>query len=299
MKVMINRKPVSGPWGGGNLFLKAFCNIFSENGHQVVFSLDSDLDAIFIQDPRYGNTGVSIEEIKNYKIKNPHVKVFHRVNECDARKNTTGMDNLLRSCSNVSTHTFFVSRWIRDYHLEKGWACQSHSVAYNGVDMNHFKTRKKIDNNKTNIVTHHWSDNPMKGLDYYTFLDQFVGVNDKFTFTYIGNCKGNFQNSKIIPPLSGLDLGKELSKYDVYVSGTRFDPGPNHIIESVACGIPTFVYSDGGGAVEFSGERNTFKNKEELVTFLHSDYSKVTHDYIPNSWEENMLPVMNIMQEYV
>ena len=41
-------------------------------------------------------------------------------------------------------YTFFVSRWIRDYHLEKGWACQSHSVAYNGVDMSHFKARKKL-----------------------------------------------------------------------------------------------------------------------------------------------------------
>jgi hypothetical protein len=30
----------------------------------------------------------------------------------------------------------------------------------------------------------------------------------------------------------GKELGDELGKYDVYASASRFDPGPNHIIES-------------------------------------------------------------------
>ena len=290
--------PVTGPWGGGNLFLKAFCKIFTDNNHEVVFKLEPGLDAIFMHDPRYGNTGISIKEIHDYKIKNPYVKVFHRVNECDARKNTNGMDDLLRNCSHISSHTFFVSNWIRDYHLSKGWGCQSHSVAYNGVDTDHFKPRKKIENGKINIVTHHWSDNEMKGLDYYMFLDEFVKNDNRFTFTYIGNCKAKFKNSKIVAPLSGLQLGKELSKYDVYVSGTRFDPGPNHIIESVACGIPTFVYSQGGGAVEFAGIKNSFNNTDELVELLNSDFSSVKSEYKPESWEDRMRTVMKVMQEY-
>tara|TARA_R110000824_G_scaffold84170_3_gene210106 strand:- start:78 stop:977 length:900 start_codon:yes stop_codon:yes gene_type:complete len=299
MKVMINRKPVSGPWGGGNLFLKAFCRIFSENGHEVVFKLEPDLDAIFIQDPRYGNTDVSVKEAHDYKVKNPHIKIFHRVNECDARKNTTGMDDLLRSCSLISTHTFFVSNWIKEYHLSRGWGCRSHSIAYNGVDTEHFKPRSKIDNGSINIVTHHWSNNEMKGLDYYILLDELVGQDERFTFTYIGNCKAKFKNSRIIAPLSGHALGKELSKYDVYVSGTRFDPGPNHIIESIACGIPTFVFAQGGGAVEFSGNRNSFNDKQELLQLLSSDYSKITHDYKVASWEQQMATVVRAMEVLV
>ena len=151
MKVLINRKPVSGPWGGGNLFVSSFCEYMDNLGHQVVHTLDSDLDMIFLQDPRYSDLGISINEIAAYKRSFPSVKVVHRVNECDARKGTSGMDELLRDCSRISDHTIFVSNWIRDYHINKGWHAAA-SVLYNGVDDQVFKPGNKIDNNKINIV---------------------------------------------------------------------------------------------------------------------------------------------------
>ena len=45
MKILINRKPVEGPWGGGNLFVKAFCESASLRGHEVTFQLEDDIDA--------------------------------------------------------------------------------------------------------------------------------------------------------------------------------------------------------------------------------------------------------------
>lgn len=296
MKVFINRKPVQGPWGGGNLFLKAFCNLFKSCGHEVVFTLDKDVEVIFIQDPRYGNAHVSINEIYQFKQAFPQVKIVHRVNECDARKRTNMMDKLLRDCSTISDHTIFVSDWIQNHHLSLGWDCKNYSVIYNGVDHDHFKQRGKLNNGKVNIVTHHWSNNFMKGLDYYEFLDDFVAKDKNYTFTYIGNCKSVLKNSKMVKPLHGLALGEELSKYDVYVSGTRFDPGPNHIIESVACGIPTFVFENGGGAVEFAGEKNTFSNQKELVKLLKSDLSLVKNAIKPQSWQECITKVLNIVE---
>ena len=53
MRIFINRIPVSGPWGGGNLFLKAFCKHFAERGHEIVFQLDSNVDAIFMEEQVY------------------------------------------------------------------------------------------------------------------------------------------------------------------------------------------------------------------------------------------------------
>ena len=41
----------------------------------------------------------------------------------------------------------------------------------------------KINNKKVNIVTHHWSDNYLKGFDVYDKLDEFVKENNDFTFT--------------------------------------------------------------------------------------------------------------------
>ncbi len=287
MKILINRKPVKGPWGGGNLFVDSFCKILSSYGHEVVHNLSDDLDAIFMQDPRYSDLGISINEIAQFKTKNPNVKVFHRVNECDARKGTTGVDELLRNSSKFTDHTFFVSNWMENYHLKKGWNCNSTSVLYNGVDLDHFKEREKINNGKVNIVTHHWSDNPYKGSDVYEFLNSWISSQSEFTFTYIGRYSGDLKNTSMISPLYGLDLGKELSKYDVYVSGSRFDPGPNHIIESIACNIPTIVHADGGGAVEFSGERNSFKDSEELVHLIVSIKNglKMGHNLSPVDWK--------------
>ena len=273
MRILINRKPVEGPWGGGNLFVKSMCKFLPAMGHEIVHEFDENIDLIFLQDPRYSDLGISINEIVSYKKFKPETKIIHRVNECDPRKGTNDMDDLLRACSNYTDATVFVSNWIREYYEALGWSCPGMYVVYNGVDSDVFKPVKKHDNGRTNIVTHHWSNNFLKGFDIYDMLDEFVGDNDDFSFTYIGREMGSFKNTKIVDPLHGEALGNELGKYDVYVSASRFDPGPNHILESLSCGIPTYVHEDGGGAVEFAGSQHSYKSFEQLKsTLLSKDY---------------------------
>ena len=285
MKILINRKPVDGPWGGGNLLIRAMYNILPSMGHQVVDTFHSDIDAIFMHDPRPGNTGISINEILSYKSMKKDTKIIHRVNECDARKGTSDIDLLLRQCSEYTDTTIFVSDWIKRYHIDRGWNCENSSVIYNGVNTDHFKKSEKINNGKINIVTHHWSDNAMKGFDVYDLLDRFVKENKEFTFTYIGRHRGTFKNTKIIEPLFGESLGKELSKYDVYISGSRHDPGPNHILESISCSIPTFSHIDGGGACEFSGDSHVYKTFDDLISILHlKKYAK--NSLTPQTWAD-------------
>jgi len=270
MIVYVNRKPHVGPWGGGNLLVKAFVEEATAAGHKVVYDIQDSIGAMLLLDPRYGNTRISVNEMILYKSKNTGTKFLHRVNECDARKLTTDVDSMLRECSRYTDKTIFVSNWMKDYHLHKGWQCNNNSVIYNGIDKSHFRPREKLENGKINIVTHHWSNNPLKGFDFYEKIDKFVSNNSSYTFTYIGRDRGTFSNTKLVPPLFGLDLGKELAKYDVYVSGTRSDPGPNHILESISCDIPTYTFSEGGGAVEFAGEDHTFNSWKELLKILES-----------------------------
>ena len=280
MKILINRKPIDGPWGGGNLLVSALCAGLKARGHNVTHNLENDIDLIFMQDPRYSDLGISINEIIKYKNHFPNTKIVHRVNECDARKGTLDMDDLLLACSRHTDLTVFVSKWMKNYHLEKGWKCKKSSVIYNGVNKEHFcESKQKIDNSKVNIVTHHWSNNRMKGFDVYEAIDRFVDNHPEFTFSYIGRELGTFKNAKIVSPLHGAELGKELSKYDVYVSGSLFDPGPNHILESIASGIPTYVISKGGGSVEFAGKDHTFDSIEDLIRILQ------TKKYTKNSLE--------------
>ena len=51
MKIAINRKPVSGPWGGGNHFVKAVYDSLP-NGIEITDRLTPDVDIIFLVDPR-------------------------------------------------------------------------------------------------------------------------------------------------------------------------------------------------------------------------------------------------------
>jgi len=276
MKVYVNRSPVSGPWGGGNLFIKAFHEFSSRKGIELLagsqtINMVPDV-MLLVGLENQSPAEISVEQAIMYKAyMKPDCKLVLRVNENDARKGTNHMDSMLLKMSEHIDATVFVSKWLQDYFNEKGWACKNQTVIYNGVDRGIFQCQPKLDNGKLNIVAHHWSDNRMKGADIYEKLDEFVGVNsDKFTFTYIGRHQCNFKHTQVIQPLSGKSLGKELGKYDLYVSASRWDPGPNHVLEALACDMPTWVHKDGGGAVEFAGYAHAYGDWEQLKDILES-----------------------------
>lgn len=293
MKLLLNRKPIDGPWGGGNLLVRALCDNAEANGFEVVHKFTPDLDAVLMLDPRPDELGIGAQQIFDH-WRQHHTPVIHRVNECDARKGTTDMDQLLRNCSMFTRATIFVSDWMKDYHMARGWIAKENYpqctstmyVIYNGVDHQHFKPGAKLDNGKTNIVAHHWSNNPMKGFDIYDKLDEWVGENDDFTFTYIGRERGSFKNTRVVAPLHGQALGDELGRYDVYVTASRQDPGPNHVIEALACDLPTYAIRDGGGACEFVGVAGVYEDFDDLVSKLKTgDYDKAKVHGWPITWE--------------
>ena len=294
MKILINRSPINGPWGGGNNFVSAFTNFLSENDHKVVHEFEPEIDILFVQDPRPDDSGISINEILQYKEKNPNAKIIQRINECDARKNTEHMDRLLLSCSPYLDKTIFVSDWMKEYFVRKGWRCNNNFVVHNGVDKNIFKPSGMISfSKKVSVVAHHWSNNLLKGFDAYEFLDYLAGKG-VIDFTYIGRHRNSFQNTKTIEPCHGEKLANSLSVHDVYISGSRFDPGPNHILEALAVGLPTYVHVNGGGAVEFAGGYHTFKNLCELEeVVLRAEHQK--NKYIPLDWNESIEQYMRIL----
>ena len=295
MKVLVNRKPVEGPWGGGNLFVKELVTGLEKNNHQITYAMDDDVDCIFLMDPRPDSGCPGIQDFLN-KYKNKRTPIIHRVNECDSRKNTEHMDNLLLQCSQLVHETVFVSRWMQDYFLKKGWVCRNIQYIHNGVDKELFKPRGKKSEKIPSVVAHHWSNNLLKGFDAYEFLDYLAGKG-KIEFTYIGRHRGTFLNTNVIKPISGKYLGEKLSLHDVYISGSRFDPGPNHVLEALSSGLPTYVHRDGGGAVEFAGDDHTFSNLIELENIvLSKKYKK--NKYSPSSWEDSIEQYVRIIEKY-
>ena len=298
LKVSINRKPVDGPYGGGNLFIRQLIKTLSSAGHHVVHTPDHDSDCIFICDPRPSGDGYSINDAIGCKSRNPNLKIIQRINECDARKNTEHMDQLLLQCSRLIDHTIFVSNWMRDYFLKKGWQNNSFSVLHNGVSQNYLDIQRSAPSPTSSvlsIVTHHWSNNVLKGFDAYDFIDYLCGIRDDIRFTYIGRHRNSFSNTTCINPLSGHDLAIELSRHDIYVSGSRFDPGPNHVLEALAVGLPTYVHNDGGGAVEFAGKNMSFKNFVELESIIN----KASHEqniFVPLEWDKALNKIHTVLE---
>lgn len=300
IKVLINRAYRTGPWGGGANFVNAFFDHAKEYKISVTTSLADNPDIILMIDPRYDELGLSANELVQYSTQK-NIPLLQRINECDARKGTTDIDKMLLSCSKHLTHSVFVSNWLQYYHMsnDNGWYCNSNSVIYNGVDSNIFRPGKKLNNQKVNIVAHHWSDNRLKGADIYEEIDKFVGANKaEFTFTYIGRHKCNFAHTNVIQPLYGKALGDELGRYDIYVSASRYDPGPNHICEPISCELPTYVHTCGGGAVEFAGQDHIYNDWNELKSLLLSKtfFSNSTQF---KSWNDCIKQYADLMRQLI
>lgn len=287
-KVCVNRQPIIGPWGGGNQFVIACYEHFQKFGMTIV-GLNDDPDVILMIDPRPDGMNPSAREIAAHVLERG-TPVVHRINECDARKATRGTDAMLQECQQFVKSRIFVSNWLQE-HLQTSWGCAYHDscVIVNGADTRIFSAsppRAKFNNQKINIVSAHWSDNYMKGQDTTEFLDSFVGQHSKeFTFTFIGRTQANLKNTTLIKPIFGELFADALKMFDVSISGSRFDPGPNSVIEPIACGIPTYVHTDGGGGVEFAGKDHAFRNNDELGDFLLKK-AFTPNAFIVRDWED-------------
>ena len=264
MKIFFNRLERYEPWGGGSSFVNSMCNFLRSKDCEVTFKLDKGIDLIFMIDPRPGDTGVSIHEIINYKIQNKNVKILHRINECDARKNTDFMDNLLIQCTQYVDKVIFISDWLKTYFKNKGLDTTNASIVYNGCNLNNFYPGSTSKNKKIKLVTHHWSDNWMKGFDLYKSIDKYIEDNKDVEFTYVGRYSNLYipKNTNIVKPLYGKELGEELRKHDIYVTASRNEPCGMHHIEGAASGLPVIYHKETGGIIEMC-----VNHGEEYETF--------------------------------
>ena len=286
MKIAIGSKFVNSPWGGGNLFIKNMVNYLLENNHEVVFDLASmNIDIIFIIDPRGESELVTFtpDDAKRYKKFNDKVKIVHRINECDERKGTEGLNQYYIKENEIADFTVFVSEWLKKIYEKSDMDVSNSKVIMSGSDTKIFNNLgfKHWDrNNKFKIVTHHWGNNWNKGFETYKFLDDLLddeNLKTQVEFTYIGNLPDNlhFKNTNIVNPLNGEDLAQELKKNNAYLTGSINEPSGNHHIEASQCGLPV-LYIDSGGVKEFCrkhGIEFTNNNLQKQIFYLMESYS--------------------------
>jgi len=262
VKVAFGSKIVEGPWGGGNLFLINLKNYLLKNGVEVVFDLrDEDIDVILFTDPRnsIGSTStITKNKIDKYLRNKTKTVVVQRINECDERKNTKGVNKKYINASKVADHVVFVSSWLESLYISQGIEKNKTSVILSGSNEDYFNTLDKQywdKSKKIKLITHHWSSNWMKGFKIYEKIDNYLrdtDLNEKLEFTYLGNYPKNLEFNKTLtlPPVDEIQTAKILKDHHIYITASINEPSGNHHIEAAQCGLP-ILYLDSGGVTQY------------------------------------------------
>lgn len=267
MKIYINRRPVDGAWGGGNRFLKALVQGLGRRGHSVSYNLtESDIDKYVCFDPRPNDRGESYENIFDAS-RSTGGKLIQRVGDIGSH-GKPALRKMVELSVGRSDEVIFVSEWARN-SINYNGPCQ---VIYNNP-VPEFAAARKLPREiegDVKIVTHHWSDNLMKGFDIYRALDKWIGENGGIEFTYCGRWPkelGGLKNSKHIQPLDhSEDIAELITESDIYLTASLSEPSGNHAIEAKFTGLPILYHSMGGGIVEYCRDFGTpYSNLDGLI----------------------------------
>jgi glycosyltransferase involved in cell wall biosynthesis len=294
MIVYFNRQTKREAWGGGSHFITAFYDFLKGRSHSVVFDLIPDIDVIFMFDPRQSKDGEGAIDLYNYKSSNPSVKIVQRINDTDIARplDKPWRVKMLLEANQIADHTIFISEWVKNHYLERGFNNKNpNTVIINGCNSEWYYpgSPKSLDNN-IKLITHHWSDNFMKGFDVYNFLDRFVNKRENISFTYMGRYNKNYSpsNIKIIPPVYGIEIGDILRDHDIYVTGARFEACGMHHIEAASCGLPILYHRDGGAVpevckshgLEFFNVDNFVSSLDNVILNYDNIRSKIDYKYL-------------------
>ncbi len=311
MKVSIGYNDIEGPWGGGINFFRQLKNFLEKKNIDVVSNLiEDDIDIILLTEPRRFTESSSFShiDIKNYIDKvNRNTLVVNRINECDERKDTRGLNKFLMNSSLVSDHTVFISNWLKDLFLDQGFSNMNYSVIHNGADEEIFYPINKLEKTaeKFKIVTHHWGANANKGIAAYKTLDLLLenhNFKSEFEFTFIGNLPKNIilKNTKVLKPMNNLEIASYLRNCHIYLTGSINEPAGMHHIEGALSGLP-ILYIESGGITEYCknyGIQYTVDNLEEKLAEIKNKYkeykkSLLNYEFTGNTMNQKYLDLFN------
>lgn len=301
MKIYFNRAPIEGPWGGGTKVLRAVVDALRAAGHSVVYSLDRDIDLIVCWDPRRADGFSDYESCLKF-TKQTHVPIVQRVGDIG----THGKPELTQLVIASSIHSdtcIFPSKWAlenvefmlasMDVRTTRQWHVVPNAPMR--VFYLHRHIKDSIPSSNVSFVTHHWSTNEKKGFKFYRQLREWAATNDH-AFTYIGRAPDGLVDK---PPMTAIELAKELPRHDVYVTASVEEAGANHVLEAIATGLPVIYHRSGGSVNEYcAGYGASFDGSIESFIVAFDDL-RANYHRIRKNISHYHLSVSEIAQNYV
>lgn len=306
MNIFINRVAKTTAWGGGSKTVHALTERLKGLGHNVVNHLNPavfndenefkklNLDVIFCFDPRPNHQGLRYEELY-YMKKIFNAKIIQRIGDIGTHSKPE-LFALQQKTSVYSDFLIFPSSWAQKKLQSPN---TNYSIIRNkpkDIFYSNRNSNTNIDNN-IKLVTHHWSNNPKKGFDFYKELDKFI-EDKNISFTYIGRVPKDYtlKNSKILEPIGDQELSEIIPQHHIYVTASIEEAGANHVLEAMACGLPVLYHNLGGSIPEYVENRGkAFNDIHSFATCLDSvikDYKKYKkqvldyNDVISNTVEQ-------------
>tara|TARA_Y100000034_G_scaffold40406_2_gene49819 strand:+ start:1004 stop:1906 length:903 start_codon:yes stop_codon:yes gene_type:complete len=268
-KVFINRRPVTGPWGGGNKFVSGLHDYLKKHNYIVSGSLDDDVDIIFCFDPRPGPHGLWYGDFLHHKRKFGS-RIIQRVGDIGTH-GKPDLTKLVSESINFSDFVIFPSAWAKNMIMYDKDNC---AIIENGPHSIFYNNRNTVSKPRSiSLITHHWSTNPKKGFDTYKFIDE---VTD-FNFTFIGRLpdKFSFKNSTYIPPQPPEEISKLLFHGGIYLTASLEEAGANHVLEAMAAGLPIVYHEKGGSIPEYCiGFGRSFNDSGSLIESINHVFNE-------------------------
>jgi len=269
MKILFNRRPVVGPWGGGTKVLSAIIEECAARGHKTFFeeeiNFQNDIDILFCMDPRPSSI-INFNQILDYRRSHLKTKLVQRVGDLGTHGKPE-LFELVQASSQFSDVLIFPSAWAKDYLGSKKQSC-----IISNAPLTKFLIPKinKNFSKRTKIVSHHWSNNSLKGFDVYKKLDDYCSINNA-DFCFVGRKPEDVNLTNYVPPQDVNGLIKILPKHDVYITASKQEAGANHVLEAMALGLPILYHKDGGSINEYCKDFGMqYENFEELIYILEN-----------------------------
>lgn len=266
---------MSGPWGGGSKILSSIVDKAMSRGHWVFFEEEiwsAKFDAIFCVDPRPSHC-VSYRDML-VKARKDGCKLIQRIGDLG----THGKPELFELVEQTSTHSdalIFPSEWAKN----KLASSNTNSFVVQNAPLREFVEARKssVDLTKLRVVSHHWSNNSMKGFDVYRDLDNYCSTRADVAFTFIGRKPDEIQLGNHVQPLDVPGLVSELPKHNVYVTASKQEAGANHVLEAMALGLPVLYHRDGGSINEYCATRGiAYDSFDDLMDILENRREELT-----------------------
>lgn len=300
MIIAVNKEPRQ-VGGGGYHFIRALIESSNKINSKIVFNLLSkDIDAIIIIG-MVGKNTFSIKDAIRYKEKH-HIPIVIRVNNLDTHAQKNIMSAYLKYNKHVDAGVF-VSQWALDYAKQKKLHFKNEYVIRNCTTDCFYSSR--VQWNETDplrIVTHHWSTNNYKGFEVYRQLGQLISSKElkkEFNLCYIGRSQFNLPNFEKKPVLKGSKLVEKLAAQHVYISASKLEAGPYHILEALACGLPV-IYGESGGAIaEYVQDCGFCFNAKNLLDSLYTMKNNYNEYYRKVANRNEKEKQRNIAIEYI